>query len=547
MKSFIFDPSKEAVSLKRILCVLLFFALLTGCSVTPAVQESSAPPETQPETSESVELLPSVPKTFGLAYVPEYGFNPYQCVCITNRPIFSLVYESLFVLNNSFQPEPVLCDHFSVSESGTSYRITLCEGVSFSDGSRLTASDVVASLEAARDSAFYGSRFAKVTEFSVQDELNLEIQLEQPYENLPLLLDVPIVKAGTQNADRPMGTGPYSFSERVSGLCLQRNPKWWQNTQTPVEYDTIYLTAAQNPTEVRDSFEFGGTSLVCADLNAPNAVGYRCDYELWDEPTTTMVYLGFNLYGSFFDSRDYRAVVTHIIDRESLILSVYRGFGDAAYLPCAPDSPLYDRDLAEHYSYDEEAVERLMKTAGLTPDRNGILLVCSADPTRVELARRLVEMMNKAGMPMELEAVDSETFRSRLESGYYDAFLGEARLSGNFDLTEFFRYGGSLSYGGIGDGDMWQLAEDALENSGNCYDLYRGVMDNAYFCPLLFKSYAVMANRGVIDSLQPAVDCVFHLSGGRSLADASVAYEEMHGEADEEETESTTSKGEEEP
>ena len=73
---------------------------------------------------------------------------------------------------------------------------------------------------------------------------------------------------------------------------------------------------------------------------------------------------------------------------------------------------------------------------------------------------------------------------------------------------------------------MEELCYDSLENSGNCYDLYSGVMENGFFCPLLFKSYAVMANRGVISSLQPAVDCVFHTAGGRSMSDASVAYEE---------------------
>ena len=68
-------------------------------------------------------------------------------------------------------------------------------------------------------------------------------------------------------------------------------------------------------------------------------------------------------------------------------------------------------------------------------------------------------------------------------------------------------------------------------------------MENGYFCPLLFKSYAVMANRGVIGALQPAVDCVFHLAGGRSLADASVSYAEMAG-TEEENTESTEMPGE---
>ena len=57
---------------------------------------------------------------------------------------------------------------------------------------------------------------------------------------------------------------------------------------------------------------------------------------------------------------------------------------------------------------------------------------------------------------------------------------------------------------------------------------------------MLFKSYAVMANRGTIASLQPAVDCVFHLPGGRSLADASVSYEELIGAPEEEETTEVT-------
>lgn len=515
----------------------MIVVLLSGCALTPAVTESTQPPET--ETREPDPALDAQkPKGFGLAYVPEYGFNPYDCVCVTNRPVCSLVYESLFVLNNSFQPEPVLCDRFAVSEDGKNYLITLCGEASFSDGSPLTADDAVASLRAARDSAYYGSRFSNVLEFSSRDALTLEISLSQAYENLPQLLDVPIVKAGTQNEDRPIGTGPYVFSEERNGLCLRRSRSWWQDALAPVEYDSIALTAAADPTAVRDSFEFGDITLVCADLNSPNAVGYRCDYELWDCPTTTMVYLGFNLYSDLFSDDDIRAAVTHMIDRDSLTVSVCKGFGEAACLPCAPDSPLYDETLASTYSYDEEAVAKLFRTMSVRSHDPGSLLVCSADPTRVELARRLAEAMTAAGLPMETSIVDAESFRDRLERGRYDAFLGETRLSGNFDLTEFFRSDGSLCYGGIRSADMEQLARDTLENSANSNDLYRSVMDNAYFCPLLFKSYAVMANRGIIDSLQPAVDCVFHLPGGRSLADASVTYAELSGE--EEETEPET-------
>ena len=193
--------------LKRMLCLLLVCVLLTGCTVTPAAQETTEPTRTETQ-AQSLDRT-TKPKGFGLAYVPEYGFNPYDCVCITNRPVLSLVYESLFVLNNSYQPEPVLCERFAVSEDGKNYLVTLCEGVTFSDGSALTAGDVVASLNAARDSAFYGSRFSNVEAFSARDERTLEISLSQAYENLPQLLDVPIVKSGTQteSASRCGATG----------------------------------------------------------------------------------------------------------------------------------------------------------------------------------------------------------------------------------------------------------------------------------------------------------------------------------------------------
>ena len=529
--------------MKRLLCLLLILALLLcGCGREKPAAETEAEASTEAETDPDAEPGPRVNTGFGLAYVPEYGFNPYTCTCITNRPVLSLVYEGLFVLSNRFEPEPVLCEQFAVSETGKFYIFTLCKDAAFSDGSPVTAADVVASLEAAKDSDYYGSRFSKVAEFAARDERTVTVSLYYPYENLPLLLDVPIVKASTVKQETPIGSGPYAFSGTGSNRYLRRNIGWWQERTAPVEFISIGLTETNDPTEIRDSFEFGSTSFVCADLNAPTAVGYRCDYELWDCPTTTMLYLGFNLNSGMFLNREFRASVTHIIDRKSICSSIYKGFAEAAYLPCAPASPLYDQELADNYKYDRQAFLQARAKANIHPDYVGTLLVCSADPTRVETAHRIAEALPEAGAKVEVTAVDYDTYRYRLNAGKFDLFLGEARLSPNFDLTEFFKRYGSLSVGGIQSGAMEQLCYDSLENSGNCYDLQRNVMEYGYFCPILFKSYAVMANRGVISNLQPAVDNVFHLPGGRTLADAGAIYEELLNPRDpdgEPETEST--------
>ena len=524
--------------MKRLICLLLALFLLAGCTAAPDPTESSesTEPETEssaPEASQESER----PDHFGLAYIPEYGFNPYQCVCITNRPVLSLVYEALFVLNSSFQPEPVLCESFAVSETGKNYLIRLCEDAAFSDGSRVTAEDVVASLKAAMDSPYYGSRFSKVASVTPVDPRTVRIDLYKAYENLPLLLDVPIVKAGTEEDERPIGSGPYAFSRGTGQLNLRRSRNWWQQRKAPVEYETILLTACSDPTEVRDSFEFGTTTLVCADLNAPNAVGYRCDYELWDCPTTIMQYIGFNLGSGVFLNRDFRAAVTHVINRESLISSVYKGFSQPAYLPCAPASTLYDERLAEDYMYDPEAYLEARNNVMINSEYSATLLVCSADPARVELAHRIADAFNQANTKVEVKSVDTDLYLYRLEAGQFDLFLGETRLSGCFDLTEFFKPWGSLCYGSIKNSAMEQLCYEALENTSNCYDLERNVMDGGYFCPLLFKSYAVMVERGAISNLQPAVDNVFHLPGGRTLSDATVTYEEMTNSGAPEESE----------
>lgn len=520
--------------MKRLLGLFLALSLLlSACASAPA---------TTPTAETGDALLPTSPvleeqngkaaKGFGLPYVPEYGFNPYSCVCVTNRPVLSLVYEGLFVLGSGFQPEPVLCDRFAVSGNGKNYLLTLCDGVTFSDGSPLTARDVVASLNAAKDSEYYGSRFYKVAEFTEKDEKTVAISLYTAYENLPLLLDVPIVKAGTERDERPLGTGPYVFDEAGEGkLLLRRSGSWWQDRLPPVSESRITLTAAANPTEIRDSFEFGDASLVCADLNSPAAVGYRCDYELWDCPTAIMVYLGFNLGSEIFRHKALRAAVTHVIDRESLVTGVYKGFAEAACLPCSPSSPLYDKSLAQNYGLDTAAFADERNQVTVAEGYVGSILVCTSDPAQVDLAHRLSAVLSEYDLKLEVRAVDYKTYANRLATGLYDMYLAEARLSGNFDLSQFFRRYGSLCYGGIQSNAMEQLCTAALENSGNAYDLQKAVMENGYFCPILFKSYAVMANRGVITTLQPAVDNVFHLPGGRSLADASVPYDDLTGSA----------------
>lgn len=510
--------------LNRISALVLLFALLFalgGCN--GAWTENTEPTgETEPVTEPAEER----PAEFGLSFVAEYGFNPYKCTCLTNRPVISLVYESLFVVNESFQPEPVLCDKFGVSDDGTTYLISICADACFSDGSPVTAQDVIASLRKASNSAYYGNRFRHVRSFSAYNDKTVKIELYTPYENFPLLLDVAISKNGTQDDAQPIGSGPFYMT--TANRFLLRNKNWWQGSYDVIEGDRLRLQAAEKPINVRDNFEFGSTKLVLADPNSAASVGYRCDYELWNCNTTVMQYIGFNLGRGTFADADLRQAVTYLIDREEVCASIYNGFALPASIPCSPQCGTYDKELAARFAYDPEKFASVVqsKTVAVTVE----LVVWSADIARVELANYIADAFSRYGIKVRVVSVDYETFKNRIRNGNFDMFIGEVRLSNDFDLSPFFSSDGDLNFGYITHNGLYQQSLDALANSGNAYDLYQHVMQTGLICPVLFKAYAVMATRGTIATLQPAVDCVFHLPGGRTLADASTTFEAMTGQ-----------------
>ena len=144
----------------------------------------------------------------------------------------------------------------------------------------------------------------------------------------------------------------------------------------------------------------------------------------------------------------------------------------------------------------------------------------SDSAVRVEAAELIARQLTDGGLQVTVNALPESEFRRALRAGSYDLYLGEVRLSPNFDLSTFYATNGALNYGGMADGNLNKLCAMALENSGNYYDLFESVMDDGSLCPLLFRTYAIFTTRGVVEGLLPAVDNVFHDANARQLADA---------------------------
>ena len=461
-----------------------------------------------------------------LTYYPNRSMNPYQCSDFTNRALFSLMYQGLFAVDREYQVVPILCSRYQVSEDMKTYTIYIEEDATFSNGSKLTVYDVLASYEAAWVSDYYKGRFTHVEDITVSSDA-LVFELEVPMEDLTILLDIPIVKDGQTDATLPLGTGPYVLSGGITSGYLTRVEDWWcaDRADLILTAASIELQTAESPAQIRDEFQFGDLDLVCANPCSDLYADYRCDYELWDCENGEFLYLACNVEDKWiFSSDSLRSVLTYGIDRDTLSEKYYQGFARSVTLPASTYSPGYSTGLAAKYEYDPEKFTEALESINL-PGKKLELLVNSDDTLRLQVARQIAASLTELGLPMDTVEVDSGEFADLVRSGSYDLYLGCTRLSANMDLSAFFAPGGSLSYNGIASEDLYGLCLDALENHGNFYTLYQKVAQDGRIVPLVFCSYAVYATRGRLSDLQPARDNVFFYTTGRTAEDARMAVD----------------------
>lgn len=489
-----------------VLSAALLLGLLSGCGgeddpYVPTGNALSQGEITEPDDTEAEQRTV-------LPFYPERGRNPYLCSDYSNRVIFSLIYQGLFAVDREYQVWPVLCDSYTVSWDMKTYTFRMAEAT-FSDGSPLTAADAAASLEAARAGDVYGGRFGYVDTINVTEDGALEIVLSTPYENFPLLLDVPIVKGTQADTEAPLGTGPYTYDQQGDQLGLRRSPTWWCDAAIPVDAERIYLMTAESPAKLRDAFEFSDLSLVNTDPGSDSYADFHSDYELWDMENGIFLYLACNDASPVFAMPAFRKALTWSVDRSTIAETYYRDFAYTTSLPASPQSPYYNEALANGLGYDPQRMTLAVADHPEVREITVTLLVNGSDAVRVRVARSIAQSLTGSGLKTVTSELTGLEYRTALQEGAFDIHLGQTKLSANMDLTPFFAAGGTLAYGGLEDPVLQALCLESLANIGNYYTLYQKILEDGQLCPLLFRSYAIYTQRGSFSDLQPSRDNLF--------------------------------------
>jgi peptide/nickel transport system substrate-binding protein len=188
-----------------------------------------------------------------LRFIPQADLrvlDPMWTTANITRDHGYMIYDTLFALDEHFQPQPQMVETWLVSDDKLAYTFTLRDRLKFHDGQPVRAVDCIASLERWMKRDILGQSLAEaVVEMKAQDDKTFAIILKKPFPLLfhalaklsggtPFIMPERIAKtdANTQIGEA-IGSGPFKFvaSEWEPGhkVVYVRNPDYVPRAEKP--------------------------------------------------------------------------------------------------------------------------------------------------------------------------------------------------------------------------------------------------------------------------------------------------------------------------
>ena len=430
--------------------------LATACADEEPAQEEpteEAPTGEEPAEGESAEETPDEGAAGGDIVVGTTDtvqtIDPAKCYSYYCSNIFYNTGNTLMGFNaGESDVSPILAAEMpQVSEDGLTYTFPLREGVTFHDGSEMTAEDVVFSLNRGRFLQHpEGASFllAGIESIEATDETTVEVTLGEPdvtflsklaYTVATILPSdgpyeaptEPVTEAAAAeefiNESEFIGTGPYQLGELREGesITLEAYQDYWGE---PPANDRVLVQFFNESAQLKASLEAGELDVAFRHLLPEQ----RQDLEGSDQIQTvegtgaSIRYLVFNTLLEPVDDPNVRKAIAAAMDRQRVIDEVLAGDGTALYSMVPPLFEAHEPAFENAYA-DADPSEFISEPVELD-------LWYSTDhyaETEPAFAQTIERMLEETELfDVTLQSTEWAQYTSQAwpgESGQYAAFL----------------------------------------------------------------------------------------------------------------------------
>lgn len=402
----------------------LAFAACGSNAASPSVSQvpasASAPASEAPATGGTI--------TFARA-ADIFTFDPYNTQ--DDNSIFTelQVYDRLVKLSADGRGvDPELATKWKVADDGLSATFTLRDGVKFSDGSPMTADDVVFSLTRAIDqTGSWGFLFSPVKSVSKVDEKTVKMEMSEAFAPLLPALSTFAAsiyskanfdKYGDAVGEHPLGTGAFMLEQWDKGakLTLAKNPNYWQAGKPSL--DKVIFTVVGDDNARVLQLQSGTVDII--DFVPPNQIdqikGSGAQVEQVDG--TAVGWLTLNEAKKPLDEANVRCALAYAVDRQAIADTVYFGLAKPAKSIIPSTTLFYDAN-ASPISFNLDTAKELLSKSSVPNGFDLTVTVPTGDSTRLAIAQIWGDALKKIGVNLTIEQVEATTAQEQYNTEKY--------------------------------------------------------------------------------------------------------------------------------
>ena len=410
--------------------------------------------------------------------------------------IENYVVESLMVRDpNTFEWIPRIATDWSVSEDGLAYTFNMRRDVTFSDGSPMTARDVVFTfnwvmnpkVNSPRSKAFY----EKIESVIAEDDYRVVFKFKEPYfQAMSFSAGMGILSEKYYSQFTPeeynvmpgllFGSGAYQlnvdptqWAPSGEGVALVRNENYWgpKPAITRIRFREITgPTARLAEFRNRSLDQFSVSPEMYRDLTRDEDLRKQAELHEYESVNSGYSYIGWNGHKNgeptpFADARVRRAM-SMLIDRKAICARILENLASPAVGPFHPLGTQVDPEI-EAFPYDPEEARRLLAEVGYE-DRDGDqrlegpdgrplgfkFIYGASNPDSRRIGQFIKDAMGAQGIWVELDPLDWPLMQAKLEDRSFDAIM--------------------LGWGGGIESDPYQMFHSkTIEGGGDNFISYR--------------------------------------------------------------------------
>lgn len=337
----------------------------------------------------------------------------------------------------STEVEPALATRWSVSRDGLTWSFTLRNGVTFHDGTPLTATEVASSFTRSlkADPATPATAWAAllrgvpgvIKDVRAADRHTVHLVLVQPYAALLTVLAHPAMSVArlgppVDGITRLVGTGAYRVVDTSPGrMALEAVSTHWAG---PPRTERIVFLEVSSDDHAEAEFEAGAL-----DVWFPPGPPRRLSGAL-SIPGLHVGYLAFQTEKEPFSSKKLRQAVAAAVD--PAVLGGALGRTAVPLQSFLPPGAWARREGSPVLGGTRDQVKTLLRDGGWPQGATPVLLI-PGDAAGIDaprLAKAMTQMLGGADIPVRVKIEPTSMVRAALESGAHELALAEASVVG---------------------------------------------------------------------------------------------------------------------